>query len=372
MINANDKIPMTSGLERIAISGMGIVCPGAMGRQEWLRALSRGGGERGAYRVPDFALEAYLANARSFRRVARATKFALAAMALAVPDAGFPADAFGGEEAGLIVGITHGAVTYSVEFHRALVLDGPLAASPLYFSESVPNAPAGNGAIAFHIRGPVHTLIGEEPIGTRGIDLAASLLRSGLVKRCLVVGTEEWNEVVAHAYAQVDRAVLGRSGSGHAPALGEGAAALVLELESTAGQRGATPHAVISGWALGRPLAGRMEEVTAQVLRGAFRTTNHGLAEVDHILPPTGRFRGEAMRGVVVARGAEADPPTWLDLLPVVGNPAGASNLLQVATSAALISAGKVNGPGLAVATGIEGTISVVVVSRADRDRPDR
>jgi 3-oxoacyl-[acyl-carrier-protein] synthase II len=353
-------------MDRIAISGIGVVCPGAIGREEWVRSLSAGPGKKDAYRLPEFALEAYLANARSFRRVAGATKFALAAMALAVADAGFSAGAFGGEEAGLIVGITHGAVTYSVAFHRTLVLDGPLAASPLFFSESVPNAPAGNGAIAFQIHGPVHTLIGEEPIGTQAIDLAASLLRFGLVERCLVVGTEEWNEVVAHAYAQVDHAVQRRSDSGEATPLGEGAAALVLELESTVARRRATPHAVISGWGLGRRLAEPMENVAARVLREAFQTTAHCLAEADHILPPTGRFRGAAMRGVALARGVGAEPPNWLDLLPVVGNPAGATNILQVATSAALISAGKVSGPGLVVTTGIEGTVSVVVTSEAD------
>ncbi len=356
-------------MDGIAISGIGIVCPGALGREEWLRAFSVGQAREDVHRVPDFALEAYLANARSFRRVAGATKFALAAMALAITDAGFSAGAFGGERAGLIVGITHGAVTYSVQFHRTLILEGPLAASPLYFSESVPNAPAGNGAIAFQIHGPVHTLIGEEPVGTHAIDLAAGLLRGGLVDRCLVAGTEEWNAVVAHAYAQIDRVARRKLGSGDAPPLGEGAAALVLELESTAASRGAIPHAVISGWSLGRRLARRMEDVTSGIVPEAFRTTSHCVAEADHVLPPTGRFRSAAMRGIVLARGEGADPPNWLDLLPFIGNPAGATNLLQVATSAVLISAGKVGGPGLALTTGIEGTVSVVVVSRGDLAR---
>jgi len=357
-------------MDRLAVAGIGIVCPRAIGREEWVRAFSAGQVTKDGYRVPDFALEAYLANGRSFRRVARATKFALAATALAVADAGFSADVFGGERSGLIVGITHGAVTYSVEFHRTLVLEGPLAASPLYFSESVPNAPAGNGAIAFQVHGPVHTLIGEEPVGTQAIDLAASLLQCGLVDRCLVVGAEEWNEVVAHAYAQVDRAAQRRSGSGDAPPLGEGAAALVLELESTAVRRRATPHAVISGWSLGRRLEGRMEEVAADTVREAFRTTAHCPADVDHVFPPTGRFRSPAARGIVLACGESAGSPKWLDLLPLIGNPAGATNLLQVATSAALISAGKVDEPGLVLCTGIEGTVSVVVLSKTGLARP--
>jgi hypothetical protein len=290
-------------------------------------------------------------------------------MALAVTDAGFSPAAFGGERAGLIVGITHGAVNYSVQFHRTLLLEGALGASPLHFSESVPNAPAGNGAIAFQIHGPVHTLIGEEPVGAQAIDCAADLLRRGLVDRCLVVATEEWNEVVAHAYAQIDRAAGRRAGSDDAPPLGEGAAALVLELESTAACRGTTPYAVISGWSLGRCFAKRMDEGTAGIVRQAFRATPHRLAEADHVLPPTGRFRRAAIRGVILARGEGMNPPKWLDLLPVVGNPAGSTNLLQVATSASLISTGTVRGPGLALTTGVEGTVSTVVVSRADAVR---
>ncbi len=353
-------------MERIAISGVGIVCPGAFGREAWVRAVSAGQGKEVPSRVPEFALESCLENARTFRRVAGATKFALAAMGLAVTDGGLSAGSFGGDGAGLIVGITHGAVTYSVQFHRTLVLEGPLAASPLYFSESVPNAAAGNGAIALQIRGPVHTLIGEETVGTQAIDLAAGLLRSKRVDRCLVAGTEEWNEVVAHAYGQIDRATRRGSGCDDPPRLGEGAAALVLELEGAAARRGARVHAVISGWNLGRGEVRRMEAATADVVKETFRAAALPLVEADHVLLPTGRHRHGAMRGVVHARGAGAKPPAWLDLLPYVGNPAGATNLLQVATSAALISAGNVMGPGLALSTGIERTISAVVLSGTD------
>ena len=112
-----------------------------------------------------------------------------------------------------------------------------------------------------------------------------------------------------------------------------------------------------------------MEDVAADTVREAFRTTAHCPAEVDHVLPPTGRFRSPAARGVVLAREESAGPPKWLDLLPLTGNPAGATNLLQVATSAALISAGKVDGPGLALSTGIEGTVSVVVLSKSELAR---
>jgi 3-oxoacyl-(acyl-carrier-protein) synthase len=354
-------------MDRVAVSGIGIVSPRAFGREAFLRTLSSGRGQDPALRVPTFALEQYLENARSFRRVADATKFALASMALAIADAGFRTADFGGERAGLVVGISHGAVTYAVEFHRTLLLEGPLPASPSHFSESVPNAPAGNGAIAFQIRGPVHTLIGEEPVGTQGVDLAASLLCDGFVDRCLVAGTEEWNEVVAHAYAQMDHARRDGRDAGDTPALSDGAAALVLELESAVAARGATPHAVIDGWHVGRCLANSIADATASAIRAVCGATGHRAAEADHVVPPTGRHRRAAWRGIVAAREDAPRPPERIDLLPVFGNPMGASNLFQVAASAALISDGRLEGPGIVVSTGIQRSLAVAVVSAAER-----
>ncbi len=353
-------------MSRVAVSGIGIVSPAGLGREAFLRALATGGRAAGGFRVPEFSLEEYLEGSHSFRRVAGATKFALAAMSLAIRDAGFAAGAFGGEQAGIVAAITHGAVTYSVEFLRVLLLEGALAASPLHFSESIPNAPAGNGAIAFQVRGPVHTLMGEEPVGAQAIDLAAALLRAGLADRLLVVGTEEWNEVVAHAYGQIDSAARRMLDPGEPPPLSEGAAAMVLELEEAAARRGGRPHAMLRGWSLGRCGAGEMEGAAAGAVREAFRASGCGVAEADHVLPSTGRQRRAATRGFLAARGGEARAVTWVDLVPVVGNPAGASNLLQVASSAALMSAGRASGPGLVLSTGAVGTLSAVVLSGAD------
>jgi 3-oxoacyl-[acyl-carrier-protein] synthase II len=357
-------------MDRILVSGIGIAVPGMFGRQAVVRAFPAFARARDALRLPEFALEEYLENARSFRRVALVTKFALAAMGLAVRDAGFSPGSFGGERTGIVVGLTHGAAPYSVEFHRVLTLEGPLAASPLCFAESVPNAPAGNAAIAFQVRGPVYTLIGEESVGTQALDLAAALLRDGEVDRCLVAGTEEWSEVIAHAYAQIDRAAR-RSRPLEAPSpLSEGAAALVLEQEGALGRRAASPHAALSGWSLGRRQAGPLEEAIAEVIWQACQQAGHAAAEIDHVLPPTGRHREVARRGVCLARGEAAGPPAWVDLAPAIGNPVGAANLLQIATSAALLSAGSLRGPGLALAAGASETLSAVLLSRADRGGP--
>jgi 3-oxoacyl-[acyl-carrier-protein] synthase II len=351
----------------VVISGIGAIGPDGTGQEAVLQAYPGSPGASPALRVPDFSLEERLSGGRAFRRVSGATKFALAAMACAVEDARFSPETFGGERAGLIVTITHGGAPYSVQFHREMLLDGATGASPLHFSESVPNAPAGNGAIAFHVRGPVHTLIGEEPVGAQAVALAAGLLRAGAVERCLVAGTEERSEVVSHAYAQIDRARrMGRPQEA-VPPFGEGAVALVMELATTAASRGVTPRAVMAGWRLDRYPTDRMAEGTADVVRGAFAATRHAPDAADHILPPLGRFRQAAVQGCLAARGPTAAAPAWVDLAPAVGNPAGASALFQIAASAWLLAAGKADGPGLVVSTGVVGTLSAVVLSHGER-----
>jgi 3-oxoacyl-[acyl-carrier-protein] synthase II len=143
----------------IVVTGIGMIGPGAFGRAAVVGTFPELPRSEGTGRVPEFALEELLLGGRAFRRVSGATKFALAAMGLAVADAGLSPQTFGGPDAGIIVGLTHGGAPYSVRFHRELMLEGRLAASPSHFSESVPNAPAGNAAIAARPR--AYTLIGE-------------------------------------------------------------------------------------------------------------------------------------------------------------------------------------------------------------------
>lgn len=344
----------------VAVSGIGVVCPGTIGRRALEGDLGDAGVFEGPKRVGDLDLEGLLRNARLFRRGAQATRSALAAASLALDDAGIGGAGFGGERAGLVVGVTHGAMDYSTRFHGGLLGEGPAGASPLFFAESVLNAPAGNAAIAFGIRGPVHTLIGEETVGTQAIDLAAFLLASEIVERCLVIGTEEWSDVVRAAYGRAGRINREAADGGPEPP-SETAAALVLELPEAAARRGAVPRAVISGWALRRGGAGRMESGFGDAVLEGFARCGVPCA-ADHVVLPTGPHRGAARRGVAHALGPDARVFREVDLRPLAGHPVGASNILQVAASATLLSAGRARGPGLVVAAGLERTVSAAIL----------
>lgn len=355
-------------MDRIAVTGIGIVSGVATGRSEFARAVAERYPLEPVRRISGFALEDHLPGARTFRRVARATQFALAASAMALSDAGIPPGASGGERAGLIVGVTHGALEYSTLFHGGLLMEGPAGASPLYFSESVLNAPAGNAAIAFGIRGPVHTLIGEETVGTDAIDLAAVLLRSGHADWCLVVGTEEWSGLVDAVYRRMHRAAMGREGAWESrPVAGEGAAALVLELGGTAARRGARIHALLSGWAMGTGRGVSMEETTVAAIETAFRRSGVHPGDTGHLLPPTGGHRAAVDRAAARALASASPPPECIDIRRLLGNPVGAANLLQTAALAAALSAGSARERGLVLSAGMEGTVSALVLSGAVR-----
>ena len=243
-------------MDRVAVSGIGIVSPGGSVVEAFLRTLSSDRGKDPTWRVPDFALEQSLGQRAivppSRRRdQVRPGQYGAGRHRRRIPCRRLRGRASGSRRRDQP---RRGDLRRGVS-PDPLAGRGPRGVAP-HFSESVPNAPAGNGAIAFQIRGPVHTLFGDETVGTQAIDLASNLLYDGCVDRCLVAGTEEWNEVVAHAYAQMDQVHRNGGDHGDTPALSDGAAALVLELESTVARRKATPHAVIGGWHLGRCLDG--------------------------------------------------------------------------------------------------------------------
>lgn len=233
----------------VVITGIGIISPAGSGREALLRAYENDipclrkitgftahAGKSCAGEVSGFVPEEHIKDKR-FRRIARVSQYAIASAALAINDAGLKPGIYQPERTGLVMCVTHGAIDYSSRFHRELVNGGPQAASPLLFSDSVLNAPAGNLSNYLGIRGSVHTLIGSSAVAFDAIRLGRKLLLSGKADCCLVGAAEELNEISYHTYA--------RFGFGFSP--GEGAAMFLLERRKDAEERGRRPYAVING-----------------------------------------------------------------------------------------------------------------------------
>ncbi|HEX9192122.1 MAG TPA: beta-ketoacyl synthase N-terminal-like domain-containing protein, partial [Candidatus Deferrimicrobiaceae bacterium] len=251
----------------------------------------------------------------------------------------------------------------SSRFHGGLLQDGPEAASPMFFAESVLNAPAGNVAMAFGIRGPVHTMIGEETVGAQALEAALALLRAGVVDRCVVVGTEERCPVIDTAYERMDRVASVATPEAAAPPLpGEGAAAIVVEHAGEAIRRGATLRVPVLSVRCCRGVRGGMEDSVARAAGEQLASVAVRNGETAHVVLPTGRNRDAVTRGALRALGRGGDGVLRLDITPSVGNPFGAAALLQVSVSAALLSSGDPSGAGLVLSSGIGKTFSSILL----------
>jgi 3-oxoacyl-(acyl-carrier-protein) synthase len=151
----------------------------------------------------------------------------------AVADAGLKPDSKSDNRIAVVFAICSGGINYTRRFYHEIVAQGANSASPLLFPETVYNAPASHLAALLGISGKSYTLVGDSSVSLSAIHFAIELLTMHHeVERCLVVGTEEADWILADAFASWRMAtnqdqfeVYGRvSGT----IFGEGAAAVLL------------------------------------------------------------------------------------------------------------------------------------------------
>jgi 3-oxoacyl-[acyl-carrier-protein] synthase II len=265
-------------VKKIFISGTGAVTPIGTGNDQfWNNAAAGISGIRMTGRFASLGdircgeikgdMEEYVTD-RRFRRIAEISKYALAAAGLAIKDAD-PGMAIH-EDTALIMGITHGALNYTQEFHGMILREGGGVASPLLFADSVLNSSAGNASIYFGIKGPVHTLIGGPEVSIKSIILACRMIREGQIRKALVVSSEELNEL-SYSYNL-------RKGN---DILAEGAGALLIDCDDAteAPYRGCFLSGMASGFDPSDP-EGALNNVMTRSLQDA--ALNPG--EIDFIM----------------------------------------------------------------------------------------
>ncbi len=158
------------------------------------------------------------------RRSSAISCFALAAATAALDDAG---RAPAGRTA-LILASSNGAVIYTRKFFTDVLERG--TGSPIFFPETVYNAPASHLAARFGIDTTALTFVGDASAGTDALVSAADLIGSGAADRCLVVAAEEADWLVYEAARY-----WGCAGGEGRPVFSEGAVALLVGAPGGAG-----------------------------------------------------------------------------------------------------------------------------------------
>lgn len=256
---------------RVVITAMGSVnAAGAGGSAAVAEALARrtatmgpikafaldGCTSRLAAEVPDARLMALL-DPDAVRRFSRITRMALAAVRLAVEEAGLE----GGERLGLVVGSEHGDFRSGAEFVGGFLRRGPAGLSPLVFPSTVMNTMAAVVSIALGAKAPSVTLNQATVAGDLAVARAAALIADGRADAVVAGGVDDLFSDVFRNLARLGALspMAGGAPEGcrpyapdhNGPVLGEGATFLVLEDLQAARKRGAAIHAEVLGAAWG-------------------------------------------------------------------------------------------------------------------------
>ena len=196
----------------LRIAGMGWITPLGRGVDEvWSQLLagneasgqkiSAGGNYKSycGFLVPSDALKGLPPHAR-LRRASAISRFAVAAGLDAIAQAQSTASKIDMNRVALVFAASNGGVIYTKRFYHDIVESGAQSASPLFFPETVFNAPASHLAAILGINGASYTVVGDGAVGILAIKMANDLLESGSVDFCLVVAAEEADWVLCDAY----------------------------------------------------------------------------------------------------------------------------------------------------------------------------
>lgn len=257
--------------EKIVITGMGTVNPLGLNVQEsWENVIA---GKTGvapisifdshaaglqvhiAAEVKNFKPEDFM-DPKEARRRDRFEQFAIAAAREALNQSGLQITEANSGRIGVIISSAIGGLT---SLQEAIITNheiGPRKVSPFFIPMLMANGGAGMTAIEFGIKGPCFSVASACASGADGIGTALMMLRSGMIDAAFTGAAE--CTLTSTGVAAFDRVGATSRKNDFTPqpfdkerdglVMGEGAAVLVLERESSAKKRGATILAELAGY----------------------------------------------------------------------------------------------------------------------------
>lgn len=303
-------------MNRVAITGIGIVAPGAVGIEPFRAMLDAGTTSirpidrfdtsgltaHTAALVTDFKARDYIP-AMKLRRMNTLSRYAVSAARLAIDDAGAQPPS----ESGVAIGTAFGPVQTSVDYMQEYVAKGAALAPPQLFAESVANAPGSHIAIELDLRGFNLTVTQRESSLLAAAMFASSQIVKGTVPSAIIGGVEEVNEMVfsvldrlgalAHAEDGVSEAVRPFDRRRNGISIGEGSAIFIAE-----GTPSRQPYGWLAGFGIARDTTatisdwGTGDAQVAAAMAAAIDDAGIQLSDVDAIYASAnGTKRGDLL-----------------------------------------------------------------------------
>ncbi|HEX8793500.1 MAG TPA: beta-ketoacyl-ACP synthase II [Polyangiaceae bacterium] len=363
-------------MERVVVTGIGLVTPVGIGTAESWRALLAG--ESGIGPITQFDCSAFrvriggevkgweptrFIEKKKLKEMDRFTEFALGAASMAVADAKLELSDAERERAGCFIGVGLGGLATLEHTKETLMAKGPLKVSPYSIPGIIANLAAGQVSIAWGLKGPSYCTTSACSSGAHAIGEAAEWIRRGKVDVMVAGGAEatitpvgisgfeamfalsKRNDDPKRASRPFDK---GRDGF----VCGEGSGVLILESLTRAKKRGARIYAEVTGYGAssdahhltqpapngeGAQRSMRMALADAQLAPDAIDYINaHGTST------PVGDV--EESKAIASVYGAHAtDKKLWVSSTKsMMGHLLGAAGAVESAICALTIAEGRV------------------------------
>jgi 3-oxoacyl-[acyl-carrier-protein] synthase II len=259
-------------MERVVLTGIGLVTPVGIGTAESWRALLSG--QSGVGAITQFDCSAFRVRIagevkgweptrwiekKKLKEMDRFTEFAVGAAAMAVADAKLELTDEERHRAGCFIGVGLGGLFTLEKTKETLMAKGPTKVSPYSIPGIIANLAAGQVSIAWGLKGPSYCTTSACSSGAHAVGEATEWIRRGRCDVMVAGGAEatvtpvgisgfeamfalsKRNEDPTRASRPFDK---GRDGF----VVGEGSGVLVLESLTRASKRGARIYAEVTGY----------------------------------------------------------------------------------------------------------------------------
>lgn len=261
-------------INRVVITGAGLVTPIGIGKEEFWQSLIRG--KSGITKISYFDTSEYpakiAAEVKNFdfmnfispkeaKRMDKSTQFSIVSAMLALEDSKLKITEKDDYSTGVIIGSGIGGIGTFEKQHKMLLEKGPGRVSPFFIPMMISNISAGEIAIKIGAKGPNGVIATACASSTHAIGIAFKLLQHGDAQIIFSGGTEAAISPMALAgFCKMRALSIQNDDPSHASrpfdkerdgfVMGEGAGILVLETLQHAKERNANIYAEILGFGM--------------------------------------------------------------------------------------------------------------------------
>jgi 3-oxoacyl-[acyl-carrier-protein] synthase II len=348
--------------KRIVITGIGVIAPNGIGKDQFWTALKEGrSGIKPIRRFDTTGFKCKLAGEinnfnptvflgpKGLKNLDRTTRLLCSAAQLAIDDARLTINYKNTDYIGVCTGTTLSSLWNIAEFDKGVIKDGPLFSDAALFPGTVVNAASSQVSIRFNIQGFNTTVSTGYSSSIDALKYAVDFIRLGRIKSVLVGAVESISPANYAGFYRLGffAGIKGEELScpfdkrRNGIILGEGAAVIVIEDEEYAKRRKANIYAEVKGtgncfdpFKMGKynPEVNGLRDGMIK----AIRDSGLSIADIDYIsasansVPEQDRLETKAIKDVF-GRLAYNIPVS--SIKSMIGEPFSAAGILQTAAS---------------------------------------